>query len=69
MHENDDEWIQRTFGKPREELTIIDIDRLHTISRILAEQVTNYGDERLEDVLARIEEINASGELPMTILK
>lgn len=69
MYVNDDQWIEETYGKDRSELTIDDLEDIKKRARQQAEQVTYYGDERLQNVSARIDEINNQGQLPMAVLR
>jgi len=67
MYLNNADWLRQRFGKTKEDLDSAELAQIKALAWENAKAVAHYGDERLENILAKIDD--ESGRLPMRIFK
>jgi len=68
MRLNDAEWLQDNIGKKKDEIIDKDIEQIKELIKDDVEKVALYGDERLEDINNRIDNL-VDQKPPIKILK
>mgnify|MGYP003964049331 CR=1 FL=1 len=69
MYLNNASWLQENFGKNQADLSTADKTKITKLAKTQAEKVALYKDERLEEVLADIDQISGDKKSPIKVFK
>ena len=69
MYLNNEQWIEKTFGKNKSELSEEELNEIHARSKEEAQRVALYGDERLEEIYEDINNLDEEHIGDMKVFK